>query len=89
MTRTPTPWCGAGWTYSGGSLVSPRATGGARETVTVLHRYHFSSALKRMAALVRVRRWLGLLGIRPLPRACRMDCGRRSRACVGSGTGLG
>ena len=36
-------------------MVSPRAAGEGRETVTVLHRFHFSSALKRMAALVRVR----------------------------------
>lgn len=37
-------------------MVSPRAGAEGRETVTVLHRFHFSSALKRMAALVRVRR---------------------------------
>lgn len=59
--RAHNPWCGPGWSYSGGSVVSPRPAGGARETVTVLHRYHFSSALKRMAALVRVRRVPGFL----------------------------
>ena len=46
----------AGWTQSGAAVVSPRGGAGGRETVTVLHRFHFSSALKRMAALVRVRR---------------------------------
>ena len=45
----------AGWTQSGAAVVSPRAGAEGRETVTVLHRFHFSSALKRMAALVRVR----------------------------------
>jgi magnesium-transporting ATPase (P-type) len=45
--------------------------GGARETVTVLHRFHFSSALKRMAALVRVRGARGVLDSRPPPRASR------------------
>lgn len=56
-THNPMSWAlvPAGWTQSGAAVVSPRAGAEGRETVTVLHRFHFSSALKRMAALVRVR----------------------------------
>ena len=43
----------AGWTMSGGSVVSPKE-GSHREKITVLHRFHFTSALKRMAVTVKV-----------------------------------
>lgn len=36
---------------TGGSLISHKPV---KETVTILHRYHFSSALKRMAVIVKV-----------------------------------
>ena len=45
----------AGWQHSEKSVSSPKLQGTAKETVTILHRFHFTSALKRMAALVKVR----------------------------------
>ena len=38
---------------SGGAIVSPKE-GSQREKATVLHRFHFTSALKRMAVTVKV-----------------------------------
>ena len=45
----------AGWQHSEKSVTSPKLTGKPKEVVTILHRVHFTSALKRMATLVRVR----------------------------------
>ena len=45
----------AGWQHSEKSVTSPKLTGKPKEVVTILHRLHFTSALKRMATLVRVR----------------------------------
>eukprot|EP00884_Botryococcus_braunii_P002446 jgi/Botrbrau1/12201/Bobra.0186s0106.1 len=42
-----------GWSFSGGSIASPRQAG-AKELITVLHRFHFTSALKRMTCLLKV-----------------------------------
>ncbi len=42
-----------GWTLSGSTCVSPKQ-GKHKETASVLHRFHFSSALKRMSAIVKV-----------------------------------
>jgi magnesium-transporting ATPase (P-type) len=42
-----------GWAYSGGSLASPKRAG-KKETATILHRFQFTSALKRMAVIVKV-----------------------------------
>lgn len=43
-----------GWQHSEKSVTSPKLTGKPKEVVTILHRLHFTSALKRMATLVRV-----------------------------------
>lgn len=43
----------AGWALSGGAVMSPKE-GSHREKITVMHRYHFTSALKRMAVTVKV-----------------------------------
>ncbi|KAK9819655.1 hypothetical protein WJX72_000825 [[Myrmecia] bisecta] len=43
-----------GWSHSSGALTSFKREAGGKETVTILHRFHFSSALKRMAVLLRV-----------------------------------
>jgi hypothetical protein len=43
---------GAGWSYSGGNITSPRQAG--KESVTILHRFHFTSALKRMTCILKV-----------------------------------
>ncbi len=45
----------AGWQHSEKSVTSPKLPGKSKEVVTILHRLHFTSALKRMATLVRVR----------------------------------
>ncbi len=45
----------AGWQHSEKSVTSPKLPGKPKEVVTILHRLHFTSALKRMATLVRVR----------------------------------
>lgn len=42
-----------GWTLSGGAVTSPKE-GNTREKITVVHRFHFTSALKRMAVTVKV-----------------------------------
>ncbi|KAK9845150.1 hypothetical protein WJX84_012056 [Apatococcus fuscideae] len=42
-----------GWSLNGSTCVSPKQ-GKHKETASVLHRYHFSSALKRMSAIVKV-----------------------------------
>ena len=42
----------AGWSMSGGAVVSPKE-GSHRKKITVLHRFHFTSALKRMAVTVK------------------------------------
>ena len=44
----------AGWTQADGQIKSPKE--GEREIVTILRRFHFSSGLKRMACIVKVRR---------------------------------
>jgi len=41
----------AGWRHENGTFCSP---GARKETITIEHRYYFSSALKRMAAVVRL-----------------------------------
>lgn len=43
----------AGWTYAGGNLTSGKQAGG-KEVTTILHRYHFTSTLKRMTVIVKV-----------------------------------
>lgn len=43
----------AGWAYSSGALTSPKKAG-KKESVTILHRFQFTSALKRMAVIVKV-----------------------------------
>ncbi|CAL8460618.1 g147 [Coccomyxa elongata] len=42
-----------GWAYAGGTLTSPKQAG-SKETATILHRFHFTSTLKRMAVVVKV-----------------------------------
>ena len=44
----------AGWQHSEKSVTSPKLPNASRETVTILHRLHFTSTLKRMATLVKV-----------------------------------
>ena len=44
----------AGWQHSEKSVASPKLPNSSKETVTILHRLHFTSALKRMATLVKV-----------------------------------
>lgn len=46
--------CAAGWQHSEKSVTSPKLPGKPKEVVTILHRLHFTSALKRMATLVKV-----------------------------------
>ena len=41
----------AGWKHADGAFSSP---GGSKETLTIEHRYYFSSMLKRMAAVVKL-----------------------------------
>ena len=43
-----------GWQHSEKSVTSPKLPNVSRETVTILHRLHFTSTLKRMATLVKV-----------------------------------
>ena len=43
-----------GWSHTAGSVSSPKQAGVQRETGTIVQRFHFSSALKRMSAIVRV-----------------------------------
>ncbi len=45
--------CTAGWAYAGGTLTSPKQAG-SKETATILHRFHFTSTLKRMTVVVKV-----------------------------------
>lgn len=42
-----------GWALSGGAVMSPKE-GSHREKIAVMHRFHFTSALKRMAVTVKV-----------------------------------
>ena len=46
------PLAGAGWKHAGEQWTSGKGKG--KETATILHRLHFSSSLKRMAAVVKV-----------------------------------
>lgn len=43
-----------GWSHTAGNVSSPKQDKDEKETATILHRFHFSSALKRMSAIVRV-----------------------------------
>ena len=55
---------------SGGAIVSPKE-GSHREKITVLHRFHFTSALKRMAVTVKVSSLPCMLCICYLPPLCQ------------------
>ena len=45
--------CSAGWAHAGGGICSPKKGGGSKESLTILHRFAFTSTLKRMAVIVK------------------------------------
>ncbi len=65
----------AGWQHAEKSVTSPKLPGKPKEVVTILHRLHFTSALKRMATLVRVRSAASCLDIGITPyneQSCKL-----------------
>ncbi len=58
-------------------MKSPKE-GSARESISIMHRFHFTSALKRMAVTVKVRHSLPLRSL--LERSCAFRMIEGSRA---------